>query len=1089
MFVFGATRAGQLRVKDFSSLVYKEGATDVKRASVTIVFNNSDSETSPAGYEDQETFFVTRSVKHGDGTSKYMINGSVATQGKVHALFHSVQLNMDNPTFLVQQGQITKVVNMKPLEVLAMLEEATGVRLYEDQKTKALKTLAQKQGKVDEMDKILREEITPTLEKRRAESEQYNRWVRNMQEVDRKRRLVEAFRYHEQFLLLEKSRETEEALDSEKLALRDAASALVDQLKECKREHEKLMAQRAKDAGQEYADLEMRESSLSKEKVQADSDLKYQTKMLQEEQVTIETLSKNAAELQGSIERKRAGQTAASADFDALTQELHHLQQQVVSLGQRMEAADAGVATGAGDATGSLTDQLMTVKQAQSKARTLLKQLTMQIKANQKELSEKSAQVSADGAKMDEVTNKTNLLIKEKSAIQARLQALSFDPERQQALVAERDRLRTRIREIGAEIDALAVQTQGGLEYRYSNPRIPGFQESMVRGRVGKLLTVKDPDACLALEVVAGAKVRNVVVDTAELGKELLKTNTGQRVTFIPLDKIRSDPITEKARKARQIVGPENADLATNFVEFHPTVKPAMDYVFGRTIVCKENIHAKEIAFNSDPSVVAHCVTYDGDVFDPSGTLTGGSKGNMGQTLTTMTKLKTLENELHEMRGRLAQVESELRSLEDKGRQYADVSRELKLKDHELGLLQEKMQSSSSHQLVMRTSELKAELERDTKLMADATKEEAASTQRAKELEQLIKDFANTKDTQIKEMKKEITANKKTQAELKTRLSATREKKDTLVAELAALQEELQGVESQLDVERRTAKQLEVTSKEASKVAAAVGARFDDVRAALAKKRELLEQCDKQLSGLAQRQNHLQSQMGSNEVKAKELERRVQQFNKTNASARAMIERMQAEHEWIKAESQFFGKAHTDYDFTVNDPRRAEAELTALMREQQKLEGTINKKVASMISEADRKYKDVQDRKAIVERDKAKILETIEDLDRRKVEALDKTYDQVNKVFGNLYSKFLPVGNLLCLRLFGFSYLWPGSHGDVVQGERGHSAGPGNSRVLWPGVEGEPDGAERRPALADGAVADFVALPLQGRAAVYSGRD
>ena len=42
---------------------------------------------------------------------------------------------------------------MKPLEVLAMLEEATGVRLYEDQKAKALKTLAQKQGKVDEMDK------------------------------------------------------------------------------------------------------------------------------------------------------------------------------------------------------------------------------------------------------------------------------------------------------------------------------------------------------------------------------------------------------------------------------------------------------------------------------------------------------------------------------------------------------------------------------------------------------------------------------------------------------------------------------------------------------------------------------------------------------------------------------------------------------------------------------------------------------------------------------------------------------------------------------------------------------------------------
>lgn len=223
-----------------------------------------------------------------------------------------------------------------------------------------------------------------------------------------------------------------------------------------------------------------------------------------------------------------------------------------------------------------------------------------------------------------------------------------------------------------------------------------------------------------------------MVVDSAELGKELLKSNNGQRTTFIPLDKIRSDPITEKAKKARQLVGPDNADLATNLVTFDPAVKPAMDYVFGRTIICKENVHAKQIAFSNDPSVVAHCVTYDGDVFDPSGTLTGGSKGNMGQTLKVMNTLQSLETELSAAKQRLTQVESELRGLEDKAKNYRDVSRELQLKEHELGLLQEKMQSSSSHQLVVRTNELQQELERDQKLLAEATKEEATSSQKIK---------------------------------------------------------------------------------------------------------------------------------------------------------------------------------------------------------------------------------------------------------------------------------------------------------------------------------------------------------------------
>lgn len=45
---------------------------------------------------------------------------------RVKNLFHSVQLNVNNPHFLIMQGRITKVLNMKPQEILSMLEEARG---------------------------------------------------------------------------------------------------------------------------------------------------------------------------------------------------------------------------------------------------------------------------------------------------------------------------------------------------------------------------------------------------------------------------------------------------------------------------------------------------------------------------------------------------------------------------------------------------------------------------------------------------------------------------------------------------------------------------------------------------------------------------------------------------------------------------------------------------------------------------------------------------------------------------------------------------------------------------------------------------
>ena len=1010
MFVFGATKAGQLRVKDFGGLVYKEGLGGVTRASVTIVFSNTDRATSPAGYEDMETFFVTRSVKHSEGTSKYMINGSVAPQAKVHALFHSVQLNIDNPTFLVQQGQITKVVNMKPAEVLAMLEEATGVRLYEDQKAKALKTLALKQSKVDQMDQILRDEITPTLEKRRAESAQYQRWVRNMQEVDRKKRLVVAYQYHQQVNMLESVDATEANLEQETLALRDSSVSLTDQMQECKDEYAELRQQKDEELGNEFGSLEKEETNLSKELVQVEAELKYQKKMASEEQENLDGLTSGLTKINGEIVLKREGQVTAVADFDALTQELQHLQQQVVSLGQRMEAAEAGVATGAGESNDSLTDQLVKAKAAQSQARTVMKQLAAQLKANKKEHDSKRKQVDADGAQADQVNQKSAQLLKEKMAIENKLKGLSFDSAKQQRLIAEREQLRARIRQLGQQMDQLLPKTQGGLAYNYNKPQGNAkFDSKMVRGRVGKLITVKDPETCTALEVVAGAKVRNVVVDTAALGKDLLQSNNGgQRTTFIPLDKIQSNPQTEKARLAQEIVGEENASLAVNLVQFDRSVAPAMDYVFGRSIICRSNEHAKKIAYNSDRRVAAHCVTYDGDVYDPSGTLTGGSRGRMGETLSHMNSLQQVEQEREAAVKRLQEVEAELRSLEDKSRQYATIKRELDLKEHELGLLKEKMQASASHQLVMRVDELAGEIERDQQLVAKAAADEESSSQRVKELDAMIKDFASTKDEQVKAMNKEMSANKKKQALIKSKLTAARNAKDTLVAEVTALEEDKAEKEAQLDICQRTLKQCEVATASALEAVTKVKTSWQEASVALAKKKVMMEKCDKELSRISARQSKIQAELANNDLKAKELDRRVQLFNKSTSAARATVDRMQNEHEWIKAESQFFGKPQTDFDFSVNDPKRAEEELNALMREQQKLEGTINKKVASMISEADTKYRDLQGRKAIVESDKAHILSTIDDCDRKKVEALEKTYDEVNASFGTLFSKFLP---------------------------------------------------------------------------------
>jgi structural maintenance of chromosome 2 len=52
-----------VRAGNLQELVYKQGQAGVTKASVTIIFNNSDPSSSPVGYEAHKQITVTRQVR------------------------------------------------------------------------------------------------------------------------------------------------------------------------------------------------------------------------------------------------------------------------------------------------------------------------------------------------------------------------------------------------------------------------------------------------------------------------------------------------------------------------------------------------------------------------------------------------------------------------------------------------------------------------------------------------------------------------------------------------------------------------------------------------------------------------------------------------------------------------------------------------------------------------------------------------------------------------------------------------------------------------------------------------------------------
>lgn len=86
---------------------------------------------------------------------------------------------------------------MRPPEILGLIEEAAGTRMYEERKDKARKTMSKKEKRVQEITSLLDEEITPKLDKLRDEKRSFLAYQKRSTEIERLTRLLMAWEWNE----------------------------------------------------------------------------------------------------------------------------------------------------------------------------------------------------------------------------------------------------------------------------------------------------------------------------------------------------------------------------------------------------------------------------------------------------------------------------------------------------------------------------------------------------------------------------------------------------------------------------------------------------------------------------------------------------------------------------------------------------------------------------------------------------------------------------------------------------------------------------------------------------------------------------
>ncbi|NXJ67109.1 SMC2 protein, partial [Rostratula benghalensis] len=1009
-FLLGITNLSQVRASNLQDLVYKNGQSGITKATVSITFDNSDKKRSPLGFENNDEITITRQVVIG-GRNKYLINGVNASNSLVQDLFCSIGLNVNNPHFLIMQGRITKVLNMKPAELLAMLEEASGTRLYESKKIAVQKTIEKKETKLEAIKTVLYEEITPTLQKLKEERSSYLEYQKIVRAIDHLSRLCIAY----QFFMAEKtqadSAEVLEKMQANAVKLQESLAENEMKLGQLNEEIVEMEKKRNEESGDKLSSLQDALSEIQRVNARAQSGLDFKKRFLENEEKSYEKLVKSMQEDYKTLMLKEE-------EVKKIERELHALEEQsekdavaLAAVQRDFNAVSAGLSSNDDGEAATLAGQLMTCKSELSKTETEIKQTLIKFNYATEALNRKQAEVKKMDGGYKKIQEELEVVRKVKEKLESQMKMLNYEEGEEAALLAKKAALTNDISRLTELHEGLMARFPH-LQFEYQDPE-KNWNRNHVKGSVVSLITVKDLSKAKALEATAEGKLYNIIVDTEVTGKKLLeKGQLKHRYTMIPLNKIAARCLGQDIVKlAQTLAGDNNLDLALSLVAYEAELQKAMEYVFGTTLICSNMDSARKVAF--DRRIMTRSVTLDGDMFDPQGTLRGGNcwfcaSLEAASILSKLQEMKDVAAELKAKESELESVENELARLNSVAEKYQQLKQKLEMKSEEAELWQTKLLHSFYHKQEEELLSLKKTIAECEEVLKKTAEKQRKAQEKYTILENKMRNAREEHDKELKSVQQKLDKAKKKADTSSEKKKQKQQELDTLVLEIELLKKEQGSYEQQIETTKKTIDlhkhQINVLTAEVSQTAEAV----EKSQKELTKQKEVIMVQDKAIKAKYAETEKCRAQNNELQLKLKASQHSISKHQEETDNAATMVTRLLKEYEWIASEKALFGQPDTSYDFKTDHPEQSAEKLQKLLEKKAKLEIDVNMTATSMLSETEERYNDLMKKKRIVENDKTKILAAIEDLDQKKTAALHIAWEKVNKDFGSIFSTLLP---------------------------------------------------------------------------------
>ncbi|KDD72780.1 hypothetical protein H632_c2911p0, partial [Helicosporidium sp. ATCC 50920] len=169
-----------LSPEDRQKLLHEGAGAAATSAYVELVLDNSDGRLPL----DRDEVSVRRSISA--QRDEYHVDKRLVSRAEVMNMLESAGFSRANPYYVVQQGKIMAMANMRGAERLELLKEIGGAKVYESRRAESVRLLRE-----GELRRASTAELVQALESRLAELDAERAELAAFQKAERRRKVLE----------------------------------------------------------------------------------------------------------------------------------------------------------------------------------------------------------------------------------------------------------------------------------------------------------------------------------------------------------------------------------------------------------------------------------------------------------------------------------------------------------------------------------------------------------------------------------------------------------------------------------------------------------------------------------------------------------------------------------------------------------------------------------------------------------------------------------------------------------------------------------------------------------------------------------